>query len=206
MRDWRWYWYKKISLYLSRYRQYDYSSRSHPLLEGLLVLVADAAGNPVAGVNVTASVVPLSYTEGYYEWNEKAERWVQVTTSPYYCQNEDTDCGGILDDLGEDANGDNILGEDVNSNDMLTPGDVAVVTPTTTTDASGFGTLSLIYPEQYASWVRVKLEDRASVAGSEAVAVATFVLPGLNSDYADKKLSPPGDPSPFEISNTCYLE
>jgi hypothetical protein len=65
-----------------------------------------------------------------------------------------------------------------------------------TTDANGFATVSVYYPEEYAYWLQVTLQAQASVQGTAFSAQSTFMLPGLNQDFAIAN-SPPGPISPF---------
>jgi fibronectin type 3 domain-containing protein len=180
-----------------------------------VVLVTDAAGDPVAGATVVATVTPLHYMKGFYYWPNGATRWAQVftlqaasTTLPSVpaCANEDGmlhnslyDFNGVLDTDG--------LGnkEDQNGNNRLDPGNVASVTATPT-DAAGHSTLSIVYAKNYAYWVNVKLEAFASAAGSTASAVVTFDLPGLAADYTQTNVDPPGNPSPFGTSTSCFVD
>jgi len=163
-------------------------------------VVTDAAGNPVVGATVTTSLVPVSYRKGHYVVTTSG--WVQVLTLlpvETVCTNEDMRWPGTNNYL----NGILDAGEDLNLDGMLTPGGVASVTASTTTDQNGFGLLSLTYPKEYATWVRVRLEARTSVSGSEAVGTAIFWLPGAGSDYSNTGVTPPGVVSHFGDSATC---
>jgi len=171
-----------------------------------LALVTDAGGRPVANAVVTATVTPQYYIKGYYYvygdgWLQMRTLSANLSTSPVIpaCANEDS--------LGNNAtsyyNGVLDAGEDQNANSRLDPGSVASVTASVT-DSSGHSTISLVYARDYASWVNVKLEARASLGGSTTSAVQTFDLQGAAGDYADKKVSPPGAISPFGSNATCY--
>lgn len=174
-----------------------------------VALVTDAAGNPVPEATVLATVTPMYYMKGFYVWSGSA--WRQVftlqsasSTLPAIpaCANEDCmthnplyDFNAILDP-----------GEDQNANEVLDPGNVASVT-TTTTDSNGMSTLSIVYARDYAYWVNVKLQAFASdLSGSTNRASVTFDLPGVASDYTNQTAAPPGDPSPFGISDNCYVD
>ena len=169
------------------------------------VLVTDAAGGPVSGAEVTFNIVPLSYRKGYYTFVDPV--WVVVPTltvppSPYDpCRNEDFFFGP-----GDPRSGNGILdtGEDQNGNDRLDPGNVVTLSNgKVTTDSSGFAFFDVVYAQQFANWVAVELTAQAKVAGSEALEVAEFTLPINAEDVSDEKVSPPGNPSPFGVSNTC---
>ena len=76
----------------------------------------------------------------------------------------------------------------------------------TTTDATGHSLLSIVYAKDYANWVDVKLEAWASLGGSTTNAAVTFTLPILADDLKDSTVAPPGQPSPFGTSQTCYVD
>ncbi len=169
-----------------------------------VALVTDAAGHPQVGVNVDATVTPVYYRKGY--WDNSSGAWKQIFTLTSYtdpahsaCLNEDA----ILHDDLYDYNGVLDPGEDQNANSRLEPGNVVSVTATQT-DSSGHSTVSLVYARDYAYWVNVKLEVRASLSGSTFNAVQYFDLPGLADDYLDHLINVPGNPSPFGTSNTCF--
>ena len=116
----------------------------------------------------------------------------QVTT----CGNEDINYNGVLD-----------AGEDSNGSLVLEPGNVISVTTSTqataastgilVTDASGRGTVSLIYAESYSPWVEVKLRAEAVVSGTESFKEAIFVVPGATEDFSNATNAPAGLISPF---------
>lgn len=158
------------------------------------VFVADAAGNPVPGVNITSSVRPRYFYKGQLAFIGTQGPWdvsTQPGLAPVACPNEDVNSDGILQ-ANEDYNGDKIL----------TPGNAVLVTPTATTDARGMTTVSLLYARDRAKWLDVDLTIRGQVSGSEARYVAYFRLPGLSTDYSTLAVSPPGRYSPYGIENT----
>lgn len=172
-----------------------------------VALVTDVAGRPKEGAVVTATVTPRYYRKGYYD-SSNGKSWEQVNTLTtslatdpidLACWNED----GITQNRLYDYNGVLDIGEDQNANSRLDPGNVASVTATVT-DSSGHSTLSISYARDYAYWVNVKLEVRASLFGSTTSAVQYFTLPGAATDYSSLDQSPPGNPSPFGSNSTCY--
>lgn len=171
-----------------------------------VALVTDAAGRPVEGAVVTASVTPMYFWKGY--WTISGGAWAQVNTislanatnpAQRACANED----GLTQNPLYDYNGVLDVGEDQNANSRLDPGNVASVTATPT-DSTGHSTVGIVYARDYAYWVNVRLEVRASLYGSTASAVQTFILPGDAADYSDINKDPPGNPSPFGANSTCY--
>lgn len=156
------------------------------------VVVTDASGNAVPGVNITASVLPRYYRKGTLEWIGEGPWALPFSPAPYECPNEDTNRDGILN-----------AGEDVNGNGALTPGIPVAVSVGATTDANGTAIVSLTYPRDRANWLAVDLTIRGSVQGSEAVYQAYIPrLPGASPDYSDRKTAPPGLYSPFGQVNT----
>ncbi|MHB8910599.1 MAG: fibronectin type III domain-containing protein [Syntrophales bacterium] len=186
-----------------------------------VALVTDSAGNPVVGATVVASVTPVYYQKGYFKglYNIAGGfvKWIPVVTLEAAsstlpgvpaCANEDGmlhnplyDFNGVLDtnpSTGEK--------EDQNGNNRLDPGNVASVT-SAVTDATGHATVQVVYARDYAYWVNVKLEAFANdLKGSTASATAVFTLPGSADDYNNEKVTPPGNPSPFGQSASCYVD
>jgi hypothetical protein len=165
------------------------------------VVVTDAVGGPVPNVNVTLNIVPTDYGKGFYTYSSSANAWVQTVTAT--CPNEDFFFG-----VNDPRSGNGILdpGEDQNGNGRLDPGNVVTLSPAqVTTDKEGFGYFNLFYAQQFASWITVELTAQATVAGSEAINVANYVLPGLASDYTNKNANPPGNPSPFGVASSCAI-
>jgi hypothetical protein len=166
--------------------------------KSFVALITDSAGNPIVGTPVQFKLKPAdspnaAYLKGFYQLlqiSPTARGWVQNVTAG--CLNEDKNYNGVLDPL-EDENGDG----------LLTPGNVASVNTNTLTDTAGFATANITYAKNYAYWANVTLEAKISVAGTESVANATLVLPGVFSDYTDPNVSPPGQTSPFGTASAC---
>jgi hypothetical protein len=116
------------------------------------------------------------------------------------CRNEDLhyfDAVAIEQDIRV-SNGILDTGEDRNGDGVLTPGNVVSVTPgTVQTDATGRATVSLIYGENFAPWVEVRLTASAVVAGTESRRDAEFVLNGSAEDFSKEDNPPAGVVSPF---------
>ena len=186
-----------------------------------VALVTDSAGNPVVGATVVATITPMHYQKGYWIFPEDASRWQQVPTLEAVsstlpgipaCANEDGMLHNPLYDFNGmlDTNPSTGEKEDQNGNNRLDPGNVASVSVTPTpgiTDATGHATVSVVYARDYAYWANAKLEAFANdLKGSTASASVTFSLPGSAVDYGDKNVSPPGNPSPFGTSTSCYVD
>lgn len=153
------------------------------------VFVTDAAGNAVPGVNLTASVLPVTYFKGFMTYVTPGPWAPAVRTG---CANEDVNNNGILD-----------AGEDVNGNGVLDPGIPVIVTPNVTTDASGRATVSLVYPRDRANWLDVNLTIRGQASGTESRYTSLVHLMGLSTDYSTQNVTPPGQTSPYGASTQC---
>jgi hypothetical protein len=161
------------------------------------VFVSDASGNPVPGVNITASVRPRNYYKGRLVFLGTQGPWQLAPSTDAAdvavgCPNEDINSDGILQS-----------GEDFNGNGRLDPGIPVTVSPSGTTDARGQAVVSLFYPRDRAYWLDIDLTIRGSVSGSEAIYKAYTVLPGLSSDYNQITAAPPGLVSPYGVGRTC---
>ncbi|MGB1556862.1 MAG: hypothetical protein ACPHCJ_03675, partial [Oceanococcaceae bacterium] len=191
-----------------------------------VAIVTDAVGNPAPPeTQFRISVRALTYDKGIYVLNTD-DLWVKTTGlvigddpnvdnigppnfgpddptafdglsgEVFYafgCPNEDIDLDGILD-----------VGEDYNGNGILTPGNVVSVPSSVPLAGDGTGQFNLTYAQQYANWVQVELRVIASVFGTETTETQTFFLPGNAEDFSNPQVSPPGQPSPFGTSTTCF--
>ncbi len=169
-----------------------------------VAIVTDSAGKPVSGTTVSAKAIPLKYIKGQYVWNEALSSWIKdATYGPTQCLNEDMYLSGTQYYL----NGSLDPLEDNNSNGHLDPQQPVAISPVSfVTDENGMITLSLLYPQEYATWVVVTIEARTSGAqGTEYIGSITLTLPGLASDYTNKSVSPPGVVSPFGRVTDCAV-
>ena len=174
-----------------------------------IAIVTDSGGHPVAGTEVRFVLRPGHYWKGYYSAAPPSS--TTTTTDPVTgavttvtttgiaqqflsvkCDNEDTDFSGII-----------TASKDLNQNGQLDPGGIASVSPSATTDANGIATASITYPKSHATWVEVILEARTGVAGNDPPALATFVLPGLVTDYRFGGPASLGSISPYGASASC---
>jgi len=172
-----------------------------------IVQVTDSNGNGVANVPVSLRVLSDAYFKGrrVVAGTGWSTTYTVVAGSPgtlnggQGCQDEDT--------LGVAANQRNGIldpGEDYNSNGRLEAGNIATVTPSNAvTDANGFVTVSVFYPQEYAYYLDVSLSASTTVQGTEYVRTSRFSLPGIASDFSDKDKGPPGPVSPFGTATSC---
>ena len=174
-----------------------------------IAIVTDSGGHPVVGTEVRFVLRPGHYMKGTYSAAPPTS--TTTTTDPVtgavtsvttvglaqqfisvICANEDTDFSGII-----------TPSKDLNGNGQLDPGGIASVGPSATTDANGIATASITYPKSYATWVEMILEARTRVAGNDPPALATFVLPGLITDYQFGGPASFGSTSPYGASASC---
>ena len=179
-----------------------------------VVQVTDTAGVGVAGVNLTMKVVPADtdlsgnygYYKGYWQFDVAANIWVPIYTitnalgAELPCLNEDENFNGIFDASEVDSNADGVL----------TPGNVATVSPgSVVTDASGFAFVNVTYGQDLAAWMDVELIAEANVSGTEARASRIFRLQASATDLANEASTPGVGVSPFGKgdpalgNNTC---
>jgi hypothetical protein len=165
-----------------------------------VVQVTDAQGNGVDLVKLTVSVLSERYWDGIRVWNGSIwETAPGVEARPAAgCPDEDVNRNGVLD-----------AGEDLNGNGRIEAGNIATVAAHTiggsavTTDNNGFAFVDVFYPKEYAYWLEVTLDARASVQGTEFSKRATFLLPGSADDFNDSKKAPPGLTSHFGTDGLC---
>jgi hypothetical protein len=131
-----------------------------------VVLVVDASGKAKANVDVIPSIDLDLYWKGFYV--RGASAWGQLTTNAP-CVNEDINRNGVLEAV-----------EDLNHSAAIEPrkSDVAVsILGTGKTDASGTATVQIEYPQNVATWARVKiLVSATGVSGTEGRATWTETL------------------------------
>jgi len=164
------------------------------------IQVSDSQGNGVEGVTVQAGILSNSYAKGFWFYDALQSAWVQnITAGP--CADEDVNRNGVLD-----------AGEDFNSSGRIEAGNIATVAAqngnggTFISDASGFGIVDVIYPQDHARWVEVTLEATTSVQGTEFAEASNFILPINGDDVSNENQNPPGFISPFGsggIAPTC---
>ena len=162
-----------------------------------VIQVSDSQGNGVEGVTVQSGILSDFYYKGYHTYVDP--RWVPVYSGAGACTDEDVNNrNGVLDP-----------GEDFNGSGRIEAGNIAAVVAqsgtggTFVTDSGGFGIVDVFYPQEFAYWVDVTLTATTSVQGTEFAKSSAFRLPGSSEDFSDENNDPPGNPSPFGVSNSC---
>lgn len=166
------------------------------------VFVSDSAGQPVSGVNLTASVAPVKYVNGgeyrtgFWVFDDDASQWVAIVNQN--CETEDVNDNGILDTTPRD--------EDTNEDGMLTPGligTIAFANGAAVTDENGYAELEYRYPRSYAIWYDAVISVFGQSTGSEASAKMRYTLSISADDVTDEGASPPANP--FGVTEQCTL-
>jgi hypothetical protein len=151
------------------------------------VFVTDPDSNPVPNALMTFSAPPVKFSDGgvfrkgTWSYDEDNDIWVQVITA--FCNNEDVNGNGLLDE-----------GEDFNNDGLLTPGNVVSIPSTATTDVNGQALIDILYAKQFGAWVDVDISVKAESAGSESVESQEFSLPVAGVDLVDEASPPPSSP------------
>lgn len=155
------------------------------------VSVTDANGAGVANTSVTLSILSIAYRTGSSTFSGGS--WVRSPITAT-CEDEDENHNGLLD-----------TGEDDNSSNAIEAGNIARVSAgTVTTDSTGRALFNVIYPQEYAYWVKTRLAATTLVQGTESTRSLEFILPGIASDFSSQNTAPPGQDSPFNpVGTTC---
>jgi hypothetical protein len=163
------------------------------------IQAVNAAGNYAADVPVSAVVDVLGYWKGAVAGAPPTSNTENYTATPAngspvsykWCPNEDLDRNGVLDTFP----GAVPSTEDINNDGFLTPrqSDVAIGFPGgNRTDATGLTTIQLQYPQNLATWLRVRITVTAGVSGSEGAASYIYVLRAAEEDASNGAfLTPP---------------
>ena len=176
---------------------------SSSYLKEFAVFVSDSAGQPVSGVELTASVSPVKFSEGggfvkgFRVWNGTV--WTSATDpenpelsgARYFCLTEDENDNGILDIAPGAAKT-----EDTNNDGLLTPGIVGTLSFATSpvSDENGRATLALRYPQNYGGWLEVVITVYGQSTGSEALTRMKYFLEASAEDLSEETVVPPRNP------------
>lgn len=165
-------------------------------IKRFVVLVVDASGAPVSGVDIVPSIDLVNYYKGFYSAGTSA--W----TSFHYVNTTNTTAAGRVACLNEDLDRDGLLdtGEDRNGNGTLEPrkSDVAIkiTSSSSKTDASGQVVLQIEYAKSFSTW----LDYRISVSATGVVSPpATYFgnLTAFATDFSTVSTSPAFQFSPY---------
>ena len=141
-----------------------------------VVLVVDASGMAKANVDIVPSIDLDRYWKGFY--TRPGSGWVQ-TANPGGCANEDINHSAAIEPRKSDV-AVSIIGDGK-------------------TDSSGSAIVQIEYPQNVASWTRVKILVAATgVSGTEGRATWTEILP-VPATAISNTSSPPFVVSPYGI-------
>lgn len=153
-----------------------------------VVFVTDVNGQPVENANVELSVIPVSYSTGYFERSDCSENgildcWVPVIDETFLAEDGIT---GVAPNNKLDP------GEDINNSCVLEPSNDAVVVKVEEATADNGGQhFAIEYPRSNCAWTTVRVEARAQVSGTEFKESVDVRLSCLASDLDDILVSPP---------------
>ena len=71
-------------------------------------------------------------------------------------------------------------------------------------DERGIAEFNITYAQENANWIRVELRATASVSGSEFTETQIFRLEGSADDFSEEDVDPPGNPSPYGVTSSCF--
>lgn len=164
------------------------------------VQVNDLTGAAIKDLTLKVSAIPKDYFKG--QWGVVLKDGKFDHYAPFHsatCFNEDGSNGGDVDGILD-------VNEDVNSNTLLTPGNIVTVLGEVTTDENGSATIDILYGENYGGWVDIDLIATAKVSGSENTAHVVFRLSSSAEDVSDEGITPAAfiwPKGPFGIENDC---
>jgi hypothetical protein len=153
------------------------------------IVVTDAVGRGVPGVQVTPTLEPLYYYKG--PWLYNGTSWVRgvlgvvnnvptILPATRECANEDTNNNGVIDVVPAK--------EDVNRDNRLWPGQVAATAMDNNgvTDSTGFVILQVKYGQIYAYNATYRIKVSGKVGGSEGVTTYDYFLSALVNDVTSE--------------------
>ena len=160
-------------------------------------LVTDINGTPITGARLKVSAIPKRFYKGEWQRLYNGEEFiVWYADHSIGCLNEDLNLDGVLD-----------VGEDVNNDNLLTPGNVVAASDEVITDDNGVAVIDIIYPQSFGQWVDLDLIVSSSVNGTDDYTISTFTLPVSAEDINVEDITPPNDNislySPFGLTADC---
>ena len=172
-----------------------------------IATVTNSSGGGQSGAVVSGFLDVFRYRKGFMGWNLAGNPNVWSVADFISCINEDRNRNGVLD-TGEDSTDTDLFpdaagwgGNGNNELDPRIPVAVRLLNNGVTND-SGFVTIEIEYPENYALWAEVRLTVATVVGGTEGRTSVNLILPALASDYTDQGVPPAGVSSPFGINTT----
>jgi hypothetical protein len=171
------------------------------------VIVTDSNGSAVSNKRVTLSLHALNYYKGTSAFAEPSGPWFRIApdgSRPIECRNEDTlspDQNFHFDGIMNDP-----VNEDLDGDGRLDPENIGSVPSSVTTNDQGVANFDVVYTQDRAGWVQVRLRATLGVDGSEGVTDTVFVLTGTASDFNNRGVAPPGFDSPYGVLQDCTID
>ncbi|MBN2855655.1 MAG: Ig-like domain-containing protein [Halothiobacillaceae bacterium] len=186
------------------------------------IFVTDTNGAPIANQSINLALIPQQYAQGSWKL-DLLKGWFQIgnsgnalsfainntsapvtppattTTTGDVCTNNDANHNGVFQPqapyLERTVTNNNGSGTPV----IAPPAAVASFSPATpVTNAQGFATVTVTYPQSYAGWVNYNFSATVQVLGTANTNTINFWLPVAAADVAASNVSgPAGNPSPF---------
>lgn len=145
-------------------------------MQRFIVKVVNSAGQPRAGLQVSAQVNTVSYFKGFY--TRGASAWGILPGDRVQCAKEDLDDDDRLDTAP--------VNEDVDHDTRLEPirADVSLTAENNNwvTNDDGIVILRMAYPKNVATWMTVNIQASSLVGGSEGRASRQQLLNALVDD------------------------
>jgi hypothetical protein len=186
---------KPLSLTLGDNNELQKADTNLTYIKKFVLQVADAAGQPVAGAQVSFSVDIYKYGKGSFFANYPSDfilttpagttRSIEVTPEDNliddtaagrnsWCISEDRNRNGILDGATEDRNGNGSL------EPRLADITISSTTQSDRTDANGVLVIQVRYPQNVATWLAYSVKATASSEGSEGTVTKRY-----RTDYVE---------------------
>lgn len=154
-----------------------------------VIKVVNSAGQPKAGLSVSAQINTVNFFKGFYTRSVGDDQWRVLSGNSFQCAKEDLDDDDRLDSspVNEDLDFDGRL-EPIRADVSLT------ATNGWVTNEDGLVIVKMSYPKNVATWMTINLQATSLVGGSEGRASRQQVLGALIDDVKAE-----GDPA-FRLS------
>ncbi len=178
-----------------------------------VLVVADSAGQPVAGAQISFTVDLFKFGKGRFSSNypvSSVSTTGSGTSSVFVIPADDgipnLGTGGerswcLNEDLNRNGNRDAL--EDLNGNGTLEPrqADITIssVTPGNRTNSDGIMVIRVVYPQNVATWLAYTVRATAQADGSEGAVSKRYIATYIEGDDKDGSFLLP----PYGTSNIC---
>ncbi|WP_298218860.1 Ig-like domain-containing protein [Halothiobacillus sp.] len=162
------------------------------------VIVTDINGRPMTDQPVNIYLYSTAYALGDWSFDPAAGKWVQnVNNPPGTCTTNDTNHDGVLNPTETAV-------VSATRGNVIAPGNVATFSPAQPrTDQNGIATITVTYPQNYASWVKVYLSATTTVLGTANTSALNFWLP-VSADDVTSQSGPAAQTNPLGNGASCF--